>query len=39
LGIFERYLPEIARNVSVITGDKKEELLESMLKIVAGETI
>ena len=39
LGIFERYLPEIARNVSVITGDKKEELLENMLKIVAGETI
>ena len=38
LGIFERYLPEIARNVSVISVVKKEELLSDMWKVVRGES-
>jgi len=37
LGIFERYLPEIARNVSVVSGVKMDELLDNMWKVVKGE--
>lgn len=39
LGIYECYLPEIARNVSFVSGIDKEEILNNMWKVVKGEDV